>query len=142
MRWSSMRRPRPTVNSGRRGRYNRGVPRPRRATRASRKPAPKARERRVATRVRPRGSARIIDVSLTGIAIETAAPLVKGALCELILQLDERRMPVAAKILRVRRAGDVLRASLVFERMLESDRSELERALVREVAERMTVIVR
>jgi hypothetical protein len=75
-------------------------------------------------------------------AIETAAALMKGEVCDLILQLDERRMPVAAKVLRLRRAGDVLRASLVFERMLESDRNELERALVQEVAERMTVIVR
>ena len=92
--------------------------------------------------MRPSRSARIIDVSPTGIAIETAAPLVKGGRCDLILQLDERRMPVAARVLRLRRAGDVLRVSLVFERMLESDRNELERALVREVAERMTVIVR
>lgn len=137
-----MRRPRPTVNSRRLGRYNPAVPSPRRSTPASRKPAPKALERRAATRVPASRSARIIDVSATGIVIETAAPLEKGGLCELILQLDERRMPVAAKILRLRRAGDVLRASMVFERMLESDRSELDRALVREVVDRMTVIVR
>ena len=137
-----MRRPRPTVNSRRLGRYNPSVPSPGRSTPASRKPAPKARERRAAARVRPSRSARIIDVSPTGIAIETAAPLVKGSRCDLILQLDERRMPVAARVLRIRRVGDVLRASLVFERLLESDRNELERALVREVADRMTVIVR
>jgi hypothetical protein len=92
--------------------------------------------------VRPARSARIIDVSPAGIALETAAPLVKGGLCDLILQLDERRMPVIAKVLRLRRVGPLFRAGLVFERILDSDRQELEQALVREVAERMTVIVR
>jgi hypothetical protein len=104
--------------------------------------AAKARERRAEARVRPARSARIIDVSPGGIAIEIDASLVKGGLCDLILQLDERRMPVTAKVLRVRRLGQLVRASLVFERILDSDRQELEQALVREVAERMTVIVR
>jgi hypothetical protein len=124
-------------------RYNPGVATPRRAGRAARRKAPQPpRERRQAPRVRPSRSARILDVSTTGIAIETAAALAKGALCELILQLDERRMPVTARVLRRQRSADAVRASLVFERMLESDRRELERSLVREVAERMTVIVR
>jgi c-di-GMP-binding flagellar brake protein YcgR len=100
------------------------------------------RERRASKRVQPKRSARIVDISLGGITIETAAPLRRGGSCELILQLDEHRMPVAARVLRLRRARDVVRASLVFERMLESDRRELEQALVRAVAERMTVIVR
>jgi hypothetical protein len=100
------------------------------------------RERRAAARVRPKRSARIVDISPGGITIETVAPLRRNGACDLILQLDEHRMPVAARVLRLRRARDVVRASMVFERMLESDRRELEQALVREVAERMTVIVR
>jgi hypothetical protein len=118
------------------------VPPARHSTRAPRGRTTKARERRAQTRVRPGRSARIVDVSPGGIAIEIEAPLVKGGLCDLILQLDERRMPVTAKVLRLRRAGPLFRASLVFERILDSDRQELEQALVREVAERMTVIVR
>lgn len=99
-------------------------------------------ERRTSSRVAPLRSSRILDISPSGIAIETAVPFEKGKVYELILRLDERRMPVSAKVLRLRRSGAVLRASLVFERMLESDRRQLEQALVREVAERMTVIVR
>jgi len=47
-------------------------------------------------------------------------------------------MPVTARVLRLRKNGEMLRASLVFERLLESDRALLEQSLVREVAERMT----
>jgi hypothetical protein len=104
--------------------------------------AAERRERRAAVRARPKRSARIVDISPGGITIETAAPLRRNGACDLILQLDEHRMPVAARVLRLRRARGVVRASMVFERMLESDRRELEQALVREVAERMTVIVR
>jgi hypothetical protein len=109
---------------------------------SSAKPRAQPPERRAAARVAPLRSARILDISPSGIAIETGAALQPGRVYDLILRLDEHRMPVAAKVLRLRRSGAVLRASLAFERILESDRRQLEQALVREVAERMTVIVR
>lgn len=109
---------------------------------SSRKQRLRPQERRTSARVAPLRSARILDISPSGIAIETAAPLEPGRVYDLILRLDEHRMPVAAKVLRLRRSGGALHASLAFERILESDRRQLEQALVREVAERMTVIVR
>lgn len=87
-------------------------------------------------------SARILDISPGGIALETSAPLQGGKVYDLILQLEEHRMPVAARAVRVRRSGGATRASLVFERILEPDREYLNQTLVREVAERMTVILR
>lgn len=96
----------------------------------------------MARRVPAMKSARILDISPGGIALETAALLEKGRVYDLVLQLEERRMPVAARAVRVRRSGGATRASFSFERILESDRELLNQALVREVAERMTVILR
>lgn len=81
-------------------------------------------------------------MSSLGLSIETTAPLEKDRVYELILRLDDQRMPVTARVLRLRKNGEMLRANLVFERLLESDRALLEQSLVREVAERMTVIIR
>ncbi len=87
-------------------------------------------------------SARILDVSPHGLRLETSAPLERGGVYDLLLRLDDHRMPVAARVLRVKRRGELVEASLVFERVLESDQRFLEESLVREVAERMTVVVR
>jgi len=81
-------------------------------------------------------------VSSLGLSLETPATLEKDRVYELILRLDDQRMPVAARVLRVHENGGTFRASFVFERLLESDRALLEQSLVREVAERMTVIIR
>ena len=105
------------------------------------KQAPKP-ERRSAARVSPSRSARLLNVSSLGLSIETTAPLEKDGVYELILRLDDQRMPVTARVLRLRKNGGTVRASLVFERLLESHRELLEQSLVREVAERMTVIIR
>ena len=99
-------------------------------------------ERRSAARVRPSRSARLLDVSSLGLSIETTAPLEKDRVYELILRLDDQRMPATARVLRLRKNGEMVHANLVFERLLESDRALLEQSLVREVAERMTVIIR
>jgi hypothetical protein len=85
---------------------------------------------------------RLVDISAGGLTLETRLPLEKGRTYDLILRLDTLRMPVAARVLRVRKTGDATSVSLVFERVLESDRQYLEQALVREVAERITVILR
>jgi hypothetical protein len=63
-------------------------------------------------------------------------------MCDLLFRLEDHRIPVAARVIRTRRGGKLTRASLVFERIFESDRLLLEQSLVREVAERITVIVR
>ena len=105
------------------------------------KQAPKP-ERRSAARVSPSRSARLLNVSSLGLSIETTAPLEKDGVYELILRLDDQRMPVTARVLRLRKNGRTVRASLMFERLLESHRELLEQSLVREVAERMTVIIR
>lgn len=103
---------------------------------------PSGDERRSARRVGSRGSARILDISPGGIRLETSAPLEKGSVYDLILQLGDRRMPVAARVVRARRQASATDASLTFERFLGTDREYLEQTLVREVADRMTVIVR
>jgi hypothetical protein len=112
--------------------YNRAVPRPQ----------PKAADRRSAPRLRAARSARILDISLSGLSLETSAPLEKDRLYELVLQLGDRRMPVAARVVRLRRTGAGVRASLEFDRILETDRAYLEQTLVTSVAERMTVVLR
>jgi PilZ domain len=99
-------------------------------------------ERRKAARVEPSRSARLIDVSPLGLAIETPTPIERGHVYDLILGLDDQRMPVSVRAVRVRRHGDLYRASFAFDRILDSDREHLQRSLVREVADRMTVILR
>jgi hypothetical protein len=85
---------------------------------------------------------RLVDVSPTGVALEAEWPFEKGRVYDLILRLDDRRMPVAARAVRVKKAGELYRAGFVFERVFDSDREFLEQTLVREVAERMTAILR
>jgi hypothetical protein len=94
-------------------------------------------ERRRAPRVQPRRSARLIDVSPLGVAIETAAAIEKGRVYDLILGLDDQRMPVSARAVDVRRSGELYHARLAFDRILDSDRATLEQSLVREVADRI-----
>lgn len=99
-------------------------------------------ERRQAARVQPSRSARLIDVSPLGLALETPTEIEEGKLYDLILGLDDQRMPVSARAVHVRHRGELYRASFSFDRILDSDREKLERSLVREVADRMTVILR
>jgi hypothetical protein len=99
-------------------------------------------ERRGAPRVRPSRSARLLDVSPLGIALETEAEIKKGGVYDLILAVDDRRMPISARAIHVRRDGAIVRASFAFDRILESDRHFLQQTLVREVADRMTVLLR
>ncbi len=108
-----------------------------------RKTRPSPVERRTSRRVYPSRSARLVDISSGGLTLETATPLDKGGVYDLVLRLEEHHVPVAARVLRLRRVGiGVVRASLVFERIFEADRAFLDQVLVREVAERMTVILR
>jgi PilZ domain len=81
-------------------------------------------------------------VSARGLAVETPTQIEAGRLYDLILGLDDQRMPVSARAIHVRRRGDLYRASFAFDRILDSDRETLEQGLVREVADRMTVILR
>lgn len=99
-------------------------------------------ERRGAPRVRPSRSARLLDVSTLGIALETEAEIKKGDVYDLILAVDDRRMPISARAVHVRNDGTMVRASFAFDRILESDRQFLQQTLVREVADRMTVLLR
>jgi len=92
--------------------------------------------------VRPSRSARLLDISALGIALETSAEIEQGGVYDLILGLDDQRMPVSARAIHVRRQGDLFRASFAFDRILESDRQVLEQTLVREVADRITVLLR
>jgi len=92
--------------------------------------------------VRPSRSARLLDISALGIALETSAEIEQGGVYDLILGLDDQRMPVSARAVHVRRQGDLCRASFAFDRILESDRQFLEQTLVREVADRITVLLR
>lgn len=112
----------------------------RKARKAAAIPAPA--ERRGARRVFTSRSARILDVSPGGLRLETAVPLEKDRVYDLIIRVDDRRIPVAARVLRVRRFGETVRANMVYERIFETDRDYLDQVLVREVAERMTVVVR
>ena len=108
-----------------------------------RPPAPSTTlERRAAPRLRPSHSARLVDVSTLGLALETSSPIEQGRVYDVILCLDEYRMPVSARAVHVRHHGDLFRASFAFDRILESDQRLLEETLVAEVADRMTVILR
>ena len=99
-------------------------------------------ERRASPRVRPERSARLVDISAGGVCVETAAALTPDAVYDLILRLDDRRITVACRVVQLHRLGDLRRASMAFDRLLESDRSFIEESLVREAAERLTVIIR
>jgi hypothetical protein len=99
-------------------------------------------ERRGAPRIRPSRSARLLDVSALGLALETEAEIRKGQVYDLILGLDDHRMPISARAVHVRKQGSLVRASFAFERILESDRTTLQQTLVREVVDRMTVLLR
>ena len=99
-------------------------------------------ERRGAVRIRPSRSARLLDISALGIALETEADIRKGEVYDLILGLDDHRMPVSARAVHVRKHGALVRASFAFDRILESDRTMLQQTLVREVVDRMTVLLR
>lgn len=99
-------------------------------------------ERRGAPRVRPSRSARLLDISALGLALETDAEVRKGQVYDLILGLDDHRMPIAARAVHVHKDGKRVRASFAFDRILESDRRFLQQTLVREVVDRMTVLLR
>jgi hypothetical protein len=99
-------------------------------------------ERRASPRVRPERSARLVDISAGGVCVETAAPLSPAGVYDLILRLDDRRITVACRVVQLHRLGDLRRASMAFDRLLESDRGFIEESLVREAAERLTVIIR
>lgn len=99
-------------------------------------------ERRASPRVRPERSARLVDISAGGVCLETAAALSPDGVYDLILRLDDRRITVACRVVQLHRLGDLRRASMAFDRLLESDRGFIEESLVREAAERLTVIIR
>jgi c-di-GMP-binding flagellar brake protein YcgR len=99
-------------------------------------------ERRASPRVRPERSARLVDISAGGVCVETAAALAPDGVYDLILRLDDRRITVACKVVQLHRLGDLRRASMAFDRLLESDRGFIEESLVREAAERLTVVIR
>jgi hypothetical protein len=99
-------------------------------------------DRRASPRVRPERSARLVDISAGGVCVETAAALSPDGVYDLILRLDDRRITVACRVVQLHRLGDLRRASMAFDRLLESDRGFIEESLVREAAERLTVIIR
>jgi hypothetical protein len=99
-------------------------------------------ERRTSPRVRPERSARLVDISAGGVCVETSAPLQPDGIYDLILRLDDRRITVACRVVRLLRLHDLRRASMAFDRVLESDRAFIAETLVRETAERLTVIIR
>jgi hypothetical protein len=105
-------------------------------------PAPRGEERRTSPRVRPERSARLVDISAGGVCVETAAELAPNGVYDLILRLDHRRITLACRVVQLHRLGDLRRASMAFDRLLESDRGFIEESLVREAAERLTVIIR
>jgi len=107
-----------------------------------RRPPERVEERRSSPRVRPERSARLVDISAGGVCVETAAPLTEGMVYDLILRLDDRRITVACRVVRLQPVGSLSRASMAFDRVLESDRALIDEMLVREVAERVTVIIR
>lgn len=117
--------------------YNRGVKRGGEPAATS-----KAAERRVERRVYTTRSARLVDISPGGLTLETSASLDKDRVYDLVLRVDDHRIPVAARALRLRRWRGVTRASMAFERIFDTDRAYLEQVLVREVAERITVVLR
>jgi len=99
-------------------------------------------ERRASARVRPERSARLVDISAGGVCVETAAGLEPDDVYDLILRLDDRRITVACRVVSLQRVRDLTRASMAFDRVLESDRGFIEESLVRETAERLTVVIR
>ena len=99
-------------------------------------------ERRASPRVRPERSARLVDISAGGVCVETAAPLVPDGVYDLILRLDDRRITVACRVVRLQRLHDLRRANMAFDRVLETDRDFIAETLVREAAERLTVVIR
>jgi c-di-GMP-binding flagellar brake protein YcgR len=103
---------------------------------------PPMEERRTSSRVRPERSARLVDISAGGVCVETSAPLQPDGIYDLILRLDDRRITVACRVVRLHRLNDLRRASMAFDRVLESDRAFIAETLVREAAERLTVIIR
>ena len=66
--------------------------------------------------MQPKRSPRIVASSRGGITIETAAPLRRNGSCDLILQRDEHRMPVAARVMRLSRARAVVSGDTFPER--------------------------
>lgn len=115
--------------------------RPPPAKAAGRKAAPRE-ERRASPRIRPERSARLVDISAGGVCVETAAPLDPSGVYDLILRLDDRRITVACRVVRVQEVHGLSHASMAFDRVLEADRSFIEESLVREAAERLTVVIR
>ena len=85
----------------------------------------RAEERRASPRVRPERSARLVDISSGGVCVETAAPLEPDGVYDLILRLNDLR-----------------RASMAFDRVLETDRAFIAETLVPHAADRLTVIIR
>ncbi len=75
-------------------------------------------------------------------ALATEMEIRKGEVYDLILSLDDHRMPISARAIHVRKDGRLVRASFAFDRILESDRQLLQQTLVREVVDRMTVLLR
>ena len=61
---------------------------------------------------------------------------------DLILRLDDRRITVACRVVRLQRLHDLRRANMAFDRVLETDRDFIAETLVREAAERLTVVIR
>src|SRR5436190_23073045 len=82
--------------------------------------APPQEARRASPRTRPERSARLVDISAGGVCVETAAPLQPDGVYDLILRLDDRRITVACKVVRLHRLNDIRRASMAFDRVLES----------------------
>jgi hypothetical protein len=113
----------------------------RRPAAAGKAPA-RTEERRASPRVRPERSARLVDISAGGVCVETTAPLEPAGMYDLILRLDDRRITVACRIVRLQRLGDLRRASMAFDRLLDSDGGFIQECLVRETAERLTVVIR
>ena len=93
-------------------------------------------------RIRPERSARLVDISAGGVCVETAAPLEPDGVYDLILRLDDRRITVACRVVRLLRLHDLRRASMAFDRVLETDRDFIAESLVPQAAERLTVIIR
>jgi c-di-GMP-binding flagellar brake protein YcgR len=102
----------------------------------------KRKERRASSRVRTERAARLVDISAGGMCVETAATLEQDGVYDLILRLDDRRITVACRVVRLQRLRDLTRASMAFDRILETDHGFIEESLVRETAERLTVVIR
>jgi hypothetical protein len=83
-----------------------------------------------------------VDISAGGVCVETAAPLMPDGVYDLILRLDDRRITVACRVVRLQRLHDLRRANMAFDRVLETDRDFIAETLVREAAERLTVVIR